>query len=183
MKDLDGFKTHYPKIGHLRILKSVSWKSLRKWQEGHFDLTQSCPTVPWEPEIILPFERHSSCTRREEGIVLIRDREFGGRKSGQTNLVKLTLIFLAATSPFAASSPNPFVLSFFTYLWFLGLKCLTASSSGHFYRASLSWEESHVHIKKISKMYMLFSCLSVFVSLILDPVRDHKRVKENFPPL
>ena len=48
--------------------------------------------------------------KRKTFLSLTRDGELGAKKSIQTNLVLLTLIFLATSSPFTAPNPNPCVV-------------------------------------------------------------------------
>ena len=46
-------------------------------QEGHFD----CPLSLGKQEINLPCERYPPCTKRVEGILITRDREFRAEKA------------------------------------------------------------------------------------------------------
>lgn len=82
-------------------------KALEKRQvQGHSD----SPFSSWKQEIKLPCDRYPPCTRRKEDILITKDEDFGAYKSVQTNLVKLTLIFLFVSS-FTTPGPNLFVWS------------------------------------------------------------------------
>ena len=107
-----GFRTHYHKIWYLGKLNILSWKGLRKQQkwEGHSDLLP----IPYPSSLkwvmYLSCGIYPSFTIRNEGILITRNWEFRAEKEVQTNLVKLTLIFLIIPSPFTTPSPNSFVL-------------------------------------------------------------------------
>ena len=108
-----GFRTCYPKIWELGILNIFNWRILRKSRSKELTPTSLRPPHPsFLKQIIkLSCEICSSCTRRKDDILITRDGELGVKKSVQTNLVTLTLIFLVSFSPFTTLSPNPYVLS------------------------------------------------------------------------
>lgn len=58
----------------------------------------------------LPCEKYSPCSRRED-ILITRDGEFWAKKSVETNLFKLILIFLVTSLSLATPNPYPSVLS------------------------------------------------------------------------
>lgn len=122
------------------VLKILSWRNLKNGK-SKVTLTSSAPhtLLSWKQEISLSCERYHPSTRRKECILTTHDRKFGSEKLLQTNLVKLTLIFLVTSSPFTTPNQNPFVLTIH-----------------HKYIVSLS---------KRCKSFLLWSLLLVFILL------------------
>lgn len=152
-------------------------KALKKQQvQGHCDPL----FTSWRQEIDLPDERHPSCTRRVEGILTIKDREFRAEKSVQTNLVKLIITFLVISSPFSTPSPNCFVLSI--------LHKFIVSLSKR-YKHFLLWSLLWVFIllwrlpgtcQNLMKCVCFSLANSCYVSLILRPSQKPKEGRGGF---
>lgn len=97
------------------------------------------------------------CIRRSEDILILGDGELGAEKSVQTNLVKLTLVFLIISSPL--TTPNlTLSYQFFTHLLFLCLKGIKASTL----RGLHSLVKAPRYVQKFNKIGMLFLLLSCF---------------------
>lgn len=131
-------------------------------QEGQSDLT----LYPWKQEINL----HVKVTLSVAG-----DKEtFLSPETGNSRFISL----------FITPSPNSFILSILCRCVFCCPKGRKDSCSSHFFASSFSCEGSPVHVKIQFLLCMLFSCSSVFASLIIRPSqRPHECGRKFFLPL
>lgn len=88
------------------------------------------------------------------------NREFRAEKAVQTNLVKLTFLFLVSPSPFSTSIPNSFVLSIL-HKFIVSLPD-SLCSDWQLFRSSISYEGLQVYVKNQQNFYaflLVFPCL------------------------
>ena len=107
-------------------------------------------TIPVKKKFWPPCEKYAPCSRRIEKVLITRVREFGSNKSIGTNFLTLIFIFLLNFHHFHHLLPlaqTPLSCQFFTNALFLCPNGIKASSFGHFFRFSLSFENSYVHVK------------------------------------
>ena len=100
----------------------------------------------------------------------------GQRKSIQTNLVRLTLIFLLISLPLTDLAQAPLSCHLFTIYHSLS-SLVYKFSSNCLFRSSFSCGCSCVHVK----ICTLCFCSSAHVNLILTSAKNPKRVKFCFP--
>ena len=109
----------------------------------------------------------SPSLNQEDGIYSCHQRlRTWAEKSVKINLIKLILNFWLSLSHYY-SWPKLFG-ELFTNLLFLYLNDIKTFCSCHFFRPSFSYKSSHVHVK-IHNKCMLFSCSSVFFTLVFIP--------------
>lgn len=156
-----GFRTCCLKI------RNISRNCLEVAEARRSTLISLTPCPCSQKQIIkLPCERYLPVPGRKQ--------TFLSPETGNSRFISL----------FITPSPNSFILSILCRCVFCCPKGRKDSCSSHFFASSFSCEGSPVHVKIQFLLCMLFSCSSVFASLIIRPSqRPHECGRKFFLPL